>query len=563
MWAGAGTVAPQGRARRWRGLTMDEHQEAFATLEHGDVEPDDPELSPRRAAGPDSQPLDGDGGAGSSLETRAVKSFAWAALSWGGNRLIVFVATIALTWILVPQDFGVVAAALTVTLFLEAGNDLGLSAVVVYEQERGITARVQTAFSLTLAISVFACVVGVVAAPFTAAFFNVPDQANIFRALSLYLVIQGVSQTPAAMMARDLNFKRRTSVNLTGAIVRAALSIVLAKAGFGAWAIVIGLLVGQTAATTVSWWLVRFRPTFHLDVAVARQMLTFGLPVMAMAFLGTLITNVDYLVVGNRLGEGDLGLYQIGFRVPELILGGVYILFSNVAFPAYSNARVEGIMKLRNGMLRALGLLSLFGFTVGVGLALVARDVVGLFVGPGFAGAATPMALISLTAGVSAVNFASGDIFPAVGKPGLLLRLNVANLALTITALVIAANHGIVWVAFVSLPVHGIYSLCRVLFANRFVECTVRDDLRAIRPALWSSAGVLLVAGPVRLLAPAGPASLVAIVVAGVVGATLALWIGSRSTFGEVLALVRRLKPSRPDPAAGPDAQQPAAASTR
>jgi PST family polysaccharide transporter len=354
------------------------------------------------------------------------------------------------------------------------------------------------------------------------------------------------------MMARDLDFKRRTGVALTGAVIRAGLSIALAKAGFGAWAIVLGLLVGQTGACAVSWWLVRFKPNLHLDFAVGRQMLRYGIPVMAMAFLGTLITNVDYLVVGNRLGEGDLGLYQIGFRVPELVLGGVYVLFSTVAFPAYSNARVEGVMKLRSGMLRALGLLSLFGFTAGVGIALCARDMVGLFVGPGFSGAAAPMALIALTAGVSSVNFASGDIFPAVGKPGLLLKLNVANLALTITALVIASNYGIVWVAFVSLPVHGVYSACRVLFANRFVKATIRDDLRAIAPALIAMSGVLLFALPVRLLAPAGAATLVAIVVAGVFGATLALWLGSRSTFGEIFELVRKLKPSRTEAAPAP-----------
>jgi hypothetical protein len=131
-----------------------------------------------------------------------------------------------------------------------------------------------------------------------------------------------------------------------------------------------------------------------------------------------------------------------------------------------------------------------------------------------------------------------------VGKPGLLLRLNVLNLALTVTALLIAANFGIIWVAFVSLPVHSIYSASRVLFANRFVECPIRDDLRAIGPALWATAGVVLFALPVRLLTPESVASLAAIVVAGLAGATLALWIGSRSTFGEVFAIVRRLKPS-------------------
>lgn len=71
------------------------------------------------------------------MRIRAVRGFAWAALSFGGNKLLVFASTLVLTRLLDPADFGVVAAGLTVIAYLEVMLELGMSSAIVYRQERG------------------------------------------------------------------------------------------------------------------------------------------------------------------------------------------------------------------------------------------------------------------------------------------------------------------------------------------------------------------------------------------------------------------------------------------
>jgi hypothetical protein len=61
---------------------------------------------------------------------------------------------------------------------------------------------------------------------------------------------------------------------------------------------------------------------------------------------------------------------------------------------------------------------------------------------------------------------------------------------------------------------------------------------RALAPALATSAGVALVALPVRLLLPAGPGALLAIVVAGLVGFALGLLVAGRDTIRELREMV-------------------------
>src|SRR3954451_16613265 len=96
----------------------------------------------RSAEGPGSGP------GSSDLRRRAVRGFAWSMISFGGNKLLVFVSTLVLARLLVPGDFGVVAAGLTFIAYLEVTLDLGMSSAIVYQQEKGHTRSVHVAFTM-------------------------------------------------------------------------------------------------------------------------------------------------------------------------------------------------------------------------------------------------------------------------------------------------------------------------------------------------------------------------------------------------------------------------------
>ncbi len=475
-----------------------------------------------------------------SLTARAAKGFLWAAISFGGNRLIVFASTLALAWILTPTQFGIVAAALTVVLLFEVALDLGLGSAVIYEQERGLTGRVQTAFTTNLGVAVVLAIAVAALAPWIAEFFGAPDQTLIFRSLGIFLLLRGLVQVPDAMLRRDLDFKARAAVELSRAVVRAGLAVGLAVNGFGAWAFIWGVLAGQFVGVVLTWVIVGFRPTFAFKRAIAAELLAFGLPVFGSRVVGAFLANSDYLVVGNRLGEEALATYQIAYRVPEVLIGAFLVIFARVAFPAFSQAREKGMEVLKQAMLRSYGLMSLYGFCIGLTLALAARDIIGLIVPSAYAGAALPMAFISLSGCALGLTFASGDIFPAVGKPGILLKINILQLIVLVGALIAAVPHGLAWVAFALLPVNIAYTIVRIVLADRLVGATFSESVRAMRPGWVAAAGLVVVGVPVWFFVGPGITSLVLLLLACAAGALAGLFVGSRSTFAEIYGLAKR-----------------------
>ncbi|MFN2555470.1 MAG: lipopolysaccharide biosynthesis protein [Nitriliruptorales bacterium] len=469
----------------------------------------------------------------------AVKNFTWAAVSFGGNRFVVFLSTLVLARLLAPRDFGVVAAGLAVIAYLEVGLDLGVSSAPIYEQEEGVTERVQTAFTLNVFVSAVLFLLAVAAAPGFAHFFRVPGEDNLFRVLSLFLLIRGAGQVHDAILKRDLLFRKRTLVEVLRAVVRAGVAIWLALLGYEAWSIVWGFLAGELAGTVASWALVPLRPTWNFDRTAANTLLKFGSSIVGIKLLAEIGTNADYLVVGNRLGPDELGYYSIAFRLPELLISNIFWVFSSVAFPVYAKTRALGAGAFRTSMLRALALATLFGFPVGTGLALVARDAVLVLFSPKWAPAIVPMVLISLAFGVSAIGFASGDIFPALGKPGALLKIDAPLTVILVVAFVLAAPHGTVAIAWVHLVLAILYALVRLAIANRLVGSSMTENLRAMRAGLCLAIGIAAFALPVRLTTTPGIGALLLIVLAGSGGGLVGLLVSGRATIGELRNLAR------------------------
>ena len=478
---------------------------------------------------------------GQSLTTRTLKSFMWAGASYGAGKLVVFVSTLILARILVPESFGVVAAGLTFIEYLRVVLDLGVGAAVIYEQERGITERVQTAFTLNLLVAIVLAAAGFFASPWIAEFFGIGDEADIFRVLSLALIISGAGKVSDSVLQRDLDFKKRAVVDIARAVVRAGVAIVLAFEGFGAWALVWGYVAGEVAFTATAWTIVHFVPKLKLQWEIAKSLLNFGVLVTLTAIVDAVASNGDYIVVGHLLGPVALGFYVIAYRMPELILESIYWVSSSIVFPAYSQAREADPDKLRVAILRALRLLTLYGFSVGVGLALVSRDVVLVFYGPEWADSVTAMAILSLTMGLRALSYGIFDVFPAVGKPGVSLWVYVPEVAIQITAMVFVADHGLAAIAFVLLVVGLAGQTAGLILAKHYVRFRWSEVAHSVRPGVAASAGIVVFGIAPRLILAQGWVSLVIIIVAGSIGGVCGLLVASRDTFGELRELARHV----------------------
>jgi PST family polysaccharide transporter len=470
------------------------------------------------------------------LTKRAARGFGFSLLGFLVLQLASFATYALAARYLSGSELGVVGKVLTVVFWMDVLLDLGMGAAIVRDQERGQTDRIGVAFTVNTVVAVVVSLGLLWAAPAIAGFFHVSHYVGLFRLLALLGLFRGLGQVPNAMLQRDFSFGRGTLVTFVKASLRLIVAVALLEAGMGPAAMAISVVVTEVVGVVLATFLARFRPTFRWDPAVAGDMLRFGLVIFATRLISMFWLNGDYLVVGAKRSNQEYGDYYTAFRLPELLLGSVYNMFSTVAFPTYSAAREGGPEKLRTAYLDALKLLCLFGFPVSVGMALTARDFIGL-VFPTHPGAIPVMELLCVAGGFVGIGYASGDLFNAINKPRLGLYFNLLFAPIIIAGFLIFVDKGIIAVAAVHVVVIIPYSIFRLEVANRVLGTSWRQTFRALRPMLTTTSGVLLFALPLRLVMPPGTTSLVAIVVAGLLGGSIGLLIGDRHAFGELRAL--------------------------
>lgn len=477
-----------------------------------------------------------------SIGKKAAGGFAWALIGFLFMQVGSFATYTYATKILGAEGIGVVGTALTLVFWIDVLLSVGMGASLIYEQEKGQTERVAVAFTVNVTVAVILATAMFFGAGAIDAFFQA-DHPEIFRVLAVLILVKGLGQVPDAMLKRDLDFRRRVRADFTRSVGRLIVTVALLSAGMGPVAMVIGVLTAEIAAVSLTWWLTRFKPRLNFDFRVAGQMAKFGAAMFAAQLLGMMWLQGDYFFITRYFGakSDEFGSYYTAFRLPELILGSVYNLFSNVAFPAYSAARVQGMDALRAASLKSLRILCLFGFTVGVGMSLIARDFVTVVFG-NIDGAIPIMELLCLAGGFTAVGYASGDIYAAIGKPRLGMYFSMAFLPLLFGGFAFAISHGIVWMAAVHVVVMIPYSIFRIEVANRLIGTTWKQSLAALRPMVVAVIGVVAFALPVRLSTDAGFFSLIGIVAAGVIGAGLGLAIGDRTMGREILAGADKVK---------------------
>ncbi|HET8648287.1 MAG TPA: oligosaccharide flippase family protein [Vicinamibacteria bacterium] len=441
-----------------------------------------PTLEPAFAAPPAAAPAP----AAPRLARVAARGVAWALLAAIAARLVSLLSLAVLARLLSPAEFGLVAFALVYMTYVETVADLGAGAALIWwPREREDAAQVSFVTGVTM--SALWVALTVLAAPYVAAFFRAPAGGPLLRALAFALLLKALGNTHDALCQKDLRFRARVVPELGGALTKAALSVGLAAAGFGAWSLAWGHLGGQAAWTALTWRIAPWRPRWRWPAGVMRPLLGYGRAIVSVNVLSALVHHADLVIVGRLLGAAALGLYQVAYKLPETAITVLVWVTSRVLFPALSRLNAQG-ESLGRGWLAAVRWTSLLTLPAAAALAVLAEPIVLLFFGPRWAAAAPVLSGLAVAAGLRSAGTNAGDVLKASGRPGLLAGLSVTKAALLLPALLVAARSGPAQVAWTLAAVTAATAVLSVAVSARHARVPLRDYAAALLPA----AGVAL-----------------------------------------------------------------------
>lgn len=432
---------------------------------------------------------DGEHGVG----TRTLRGMFWAYGSYVGGRLFVLLSVAILARLLSPSEFGLVAFALTVTALLDTVSDLGVSQALIVVRDPDETARkANTAWTLSVCLGAALTALTAALSPLAAAFFNEPELTALLSVLGLNFLLRAAGVTHFALAQKQIDFRTRTAAEVADVLVRGVVGVALALAGAGAWSLVIGYLAGSAAMTTTLWALVRWRPRIAIVRSDVRALLRFGGAITALDVLSAIIGNVDYVFVGRVLGEEPLGLYTLGYRLPELLVVNLAVVSGLVLFPAFAGI---GRDALGDAFLTSLRYTLMIGVPLSVGLCVLAEPVTLAAFGGQWRGSVGVMRVLTIFAFCVTLGMPAGTAYKSLGRVDVLLKLGVPRAILAVAAIAIFAGRGIVAVAACQASVAALFAVVGITLAARLLGTGGRRIAVAALPAVCASvplAAVLL-----------------------------------------------------------------------
>ncbi|MEM1056857.1 MAG: lipopolysaccharide biosynthesis protein [Bacteroidota bacterium] len=437
---------------------------------------------------------------GPSLRGRALSGILWMS----ADRLLLFavaaIVTAVLARLLPPSDFGVVGAALVAVEIGVQVVNASVTPALVQRSEipRGLLA---TAFWLACGLSVVLYGAVFLATPLLATFFGMPALLTVLPVLALLFVFDGVSSVARARQQRALAFREVVIIRAVADVVGlGVVSIGLALAGYGVWALVGGRLA-QSVLRAVGF-LARFP---HPVTAVGRgylgELVRFGGGVSLQGLLNSLARQGDAIVVGRMLGASALGLYNRSYKMMALPAGFLAESFNGVLFPVMSQVK-DRPESLSTALYRTTALLALLLLPFSVTASALAPEIVLVVLGPDWRGAIGALQVLALGMFFRAGYKTGMTILKARGRVYLAAGLQGTYAVLVVLGAVVGARYGLVGISTGAVIAVVCFFLLGTGAAIRETGGSVRPLLRALMPGLLVAAVggglALLAAAPLR-----------------------------------------------------------------
>jgi lipopolysaccharide exporter len=423
-----------------------------------------------------------------------------------GGELLLIVAGLLTARFLGPRQLALAGAVVATLAVASRLRDLGIAQRLV-QMPDDPGALYDLGFSLELWLSLAYLALSLAIAPVVALLYGDRDLV----ALSGALALQGFAPAvlfPLVRVQRDLDWRMQRRVEVVGPAAGALVTIALAAAGAGAWAVVLGQLAITASAGVVLWRHGPGRPRLvrlNLPAETRRFLIRFGGPLWGAGVTNAGVSAATLAEIQLAAGGLTVGYARLALTVGDRI-GAAETVLANLLFPVL--ARVPDRDTWRRAFHLSQTLILLWAVPAGLLVSLLAGDIADHVLGDQWHAGEPLLRFIGIAEIVNAIGTTWVVFYAATGNtvPQLLLSLAVGVLLL-----------GALPAVLVHFGITGMIAVLALGVALAAVERLRR--LHALLPRL----GVLRGAAP--LLLAGGVAAACAALVRNALGGAVAPFV--------------------------------------
>src|SRR6266702_439387 len=235
----------------------------------------------------------------------------WVLLQQFAVRGLVAVKFLAIGRILGPEASGSVSVALLAVAIAEAMSDTGLSQAVIQGQAAPTRDELGSVWTTLATRGVVIGAALVAIAPLLSRHFHLGGALLLLQLAALLPLLRGIASPAYYVVQRERRFQHVAIIEVSAAFVDCCCGLALALAGAGAYSVLLGMIVGESLKTTLTWITMTPRPPIRLRWSGIGHYIGFSRWIWAGSVVNLILNQFDKVVVGKLLGPAQLGAYQM------------------------------------------------------------------------------------------------------------------------------------------------------------------------------------------------------------------------------------------------------------
>ena len=254
-----------------------------------------------------------------SLRETALKGGMFLAGRQALGMALGLIGIVLITRIIGPQQYGFFAACVAILGYIRSFASLGIDVYLVRKPGDLTQEDLNQAFSFLLVVTtVFGVGLYILRDPMARA-LGMPEVGPLFGVLALTVPFSLIHVPAMAQMDRALAFKQSAVNEVLSQALQYLVAVPLALTGAGAWSLVAGWMASTLSMCVLTYRSAGYRPGFHWDRTLVRQMLGYGIAFSSSIWVWQLRLLVNPVVVGRFAGAEAVGYVALAIRICEML----------------------------------------------------------------------------------------------------------------------------------------------------------------------------------------------------------------------------------------------------
>lgn len=411
--------------------------------------------------------------------------------SWGimGNiipQFIYLIATMILSRILSPEDFGTIGVLTIFLIIAQTLTDSGLGGSLIKE-ERLSNVDCSTISVFNISVSVVLYLLIFISSDFIETYFNIKGLSNVTRILCIVFIINSFSLVPKSLMMKQLKFKELFYTYTISVLLAAFFSIILAFLSFGVYALVAYQLIYSLCVLICSLMYTKYTFSFSFSKESFIRLMPFGVFTTLSNVIDSVYDNLLSVIIGRYVGVQDVGFFTQAKKIEEVPCKSLVTAINGVVFPILTRLSSDQI-KFYNEASIILRIIMLIISPLLLFIAVFSKEIISLLFGAQWDNASWYLSVLMIAGIFLVLESLNRNFIKSYGNVRQLFYLTVLKRLIGIVILLSSIWISVNYLLYAYVISSIIAYICNCILFSKIMSVSffrqLWQDIRNVLPAI-------------------------------------------------------------------------------